>query len=406
MPITTERVPQDANAQTNTYRQQEAAGLHGAPPSSGQEHSADAPSTQLGATTELKLDHLAKMLTDIGVWQHGKGRIPDKRHGYSIDDEARALIVALKYIEVGFEVDLCKRVADICFRFLENAAVTEGPDAGRFHNFCDQHGKWLDSVGSDDSFGRTMWALGVARGCGQQCAPGDRADCLLRQALPVCETIDPIRSKAFVLLGLAEGYLLPGSPSTDVDAAGLARRLADSIAGEYERTAGPDWRWFQSYMTYCNARLPHALFVASQLFPGNSRYAEIAVESLDFLLSVTHNEKGSYSPVGNAPMSTRGWFNRGEPHPPLFDQQPVDAGALVECCVAAYEATAEPRFRNAAYQAYGWYFGDNVHSLPLYDSATGAVCDALTPIGVNANSGAESIVSIHLAAQALRRLDA
>jgi len=104
-------------------------------------------------------------------------------------------------------------------------------------------------------------------------------------------------------------------------------------------------------------------------------------------------------------MANRYWFIRGEAHPPLFDQQPVDAGALVEACLAAYESTAEPRFRMAAYQAYGWYFGDNVHGIPVYDAESGGVCDALTPHGLNRNMGAESVLSIHMAAQALRRLE-
>jgi uncharacterized protein YyaL (SSP411 family) len=157
-------------------------------------------------------------------------------------------------------------------------------------------------------------------------------------------------------------------------------------------------------MTYCNARLPHALLAASRILPNEDRYIIPAVESLDFLLESTRNDQGGFSPIGNAPMEDGRWFQRTEARPPMFDQQPVDAGALVECCALAYEVTGEPRFRKAAYAAYGWYFGDNIHGLPIYDESTGGVYDALTPNGVNTNMGAESVLSIHLAAQALQRI--
>jgi hypothetical protein len=264
------------------------------------------------------------------------------------------------------------------------------------------NGAWLDSIGSNDSLGRAVWALGVTAGTDPAYAPVDRAEALLRKALPVCETVSTIRSKAFITLGLVDSSR---GASTIGEAPALVRMLADSIANSYDENASTDWRWFEDHMTYCNARLPHALLAAARLFPAEERYVKIATDALDFLLKSTHNEKGSYSPVGNAPMTQGRWFQKGDPHPPLFDQQPVDAGALVECCAVAYEVTAEPRFRNAAYQAYGWYFGENVHSLPVYDASNGGVCDALTPSGLNINMGAESVLSIHLAAQALSRIE-
>lgn len=364
---------------------------------------------------ELNLDHFEAMFTHVGMWQHAKGRQPDRGHGYSIDDEARALIVALQYLELapdrqgtangGRDAEFMSRVAEVCFHFLENAAVVEGDSAGRFHNFCDEHGKWLDGVGSDDSFGRTLWALGVALRAGVNVLPIDRVQALFEAALPICGTLVPLRSKAFAILGLTEALQAGGSQLDDDRVSGLVETLADSLVDAYRWSCAEDWRWFENCLTYCNARLPHALFAASQIALGDKPYTTVAVDALDFLLKITHNEKGSYSPIGNAPLSKCGWFNRGESHPPLFDQQPVDAGALVEACAAAHAATAEPRFRKAAHQAYGWYFGDNVHGLPLYDASTGGVCDALTPGGVNTNMGAESVLSIHLAAQALHRLE-
>ena len=134
------------------------------------------------------------------------------------------------------------------------------------------------------------------------------------------------------------------------------------------------------------------------------RYAQIATKSLDFLLEKTRNPQGSYDPVGNLRLTEAGWFTRQDDCPPPFDQQPVDAGALVECCAEAWRATGEPRFRQAAEDAFGWYLGSNIHGLPVYNPETGGVSDALTPHGLNSNQGAESVLSVHLAHQALQTI--
>lgn len=357
----------------------------------------DAPTLPGPQTFTLRFNHLNRLLTDIGLWQHTAFDEPNQRHGYSIDDEARGLIVGLHYWQQGVETKFSRRMVETCFQFIRNAAITEGENAGRFHNFCDAQGRWLDSIGSDDSFGRTVWGLGVAYAVNAPFAPRAEAERLLRRSLNVIDElqINYLRAKAFVILGLAESRL---------DDARL-RGLAEALICAYEQTAGSDWRWFEPHMTYCNARLPQALLTAASLFPEDSRCTEIGLESLDFLLRVSRTGKGLYAPIGNAPLATAGWFQRGDKHPPQFDQQPVDAGALVEACALAYRVTGQPRYRRAADDAFGWYFGDNVHGLPVYNPETGAVADALNREGLNRNQGAESVLSIHLAYQALQALD-
>ncbi len=341
--------------------------------------------------------HLDCLLTDIGLWQHAEGCRPHERHGYSIDDEARGLIVGLRYWEQGVEPLFSERLARACFRFIEKAAIVEGGGAGRYHNFCDANGRWLDSVGSDDSFGRTFWGLGVAHAVDAPFAPRPVAETLLRRSLPAISGLNPwyLRAHAFVILGLAAARL---------DDARI-KEAADVLVASYETNADAAWHWFEEGMTYCNARLPQALFAAARLFPGEPRYARIAAESLDFLLKKTRNAQGGHDPVGNARLTTRGWFLRTDESPARFDQQPVDAGALVECCVEAWHATGEARFRQAAWDAFGWYEGKNLHALPVYDSKTGGVADALTEHGLNVNQGAESVLSVHLAHQALQTLE-
>ncbi len=347
---------------------------------------------------ELRFDHLEAMLTRIGLWQHCEDSHPNPRHGYSIDDEARGLIVGLRYWQEGVQPRFYERLAQTCFSFVQGAAITSGECAGQYHNFCDTQGHWLDSVGSEDSFGRTLWGLGVACAVDAPFAPRAIAESLLRGSLPNLPTMRPtyLRAKAFIILGLSEAKI----------AEDQIRALADALADKYEACAGGDWHWFEEQMTYCNARLPQALFVASRLFPGDARYKTIAVESLDFLLEKTRNGQGSYDPIGNLRLTEAGWFTRHDEAPPRFDQQPVDAGALVECCAEAYHVTGEQRYRQAAQDAFNWYLGHNHHGMPVFDAETGGVSDALTPNGLNSNQGAESVLSVHLAHQALQSLQA
>ncbi len=345
----------------------------------------------------LRLDYLDCLLTDIGLWQHAEGCIPHQRHGYSIDDEARGLIVGLRYWDAGIEPRFNQRLARACFQFIEGAAVTRGASAGRYHNFCDAQGRWLDSVGSDDSFGRTLWGLGVAHAVNARFAPRSEAERLLRRSLPAISTMQPnyLRAKAFVILGLAAARIADDH----------VRLLADALAEAYLACADDKWRWFEDQMTYCNPRLPQALFAAARIFPEETRFRQIAALSLDFLLEKTRNGKGSFDPIGNLRLTEAGWFTRADKSPPRFDQQPVDAGALVECCVEAWRVTGEPRFRQAARDAFDWYLGSNIHGLPVYNPETGGVSDALTPGGLNRNQGAESVLSVHLAHLALQTME-
>lgn len=346
--------------------------------------------------TALPYTHLEAMLTPIGLWQHAEDSLPNPRHGYSIDDEARGLIVGLQYWQDGWEPQFYGRLAQTCFRFIEDAAIRSGDSAGQYHNFCDTQGKWLDSVGSEDSFGRTLWGLGAAHAVDAPFAPRTTAEELLTGSLPVIAKMRPtyLRAKAFVILGLAEARIADEQ----------IRILADALCDNYDACADSRWHWFEDQMTYCNARLPQALFTAARIFPGERRYRRIAAESLDFLLEKTGNAQGSYDPIGNLRLTEAGWFTRHDAVPPRFDQQPVDAGALVECCAEAYRVTGEPRFRRAAAAAFQWYLGANCHGLPVLDEQTGGVSDALTPEGLNSNQGAESVLSVHLAHQALQAM--
>jgi len=338
--------------------------------------------------TELNLSHLKNLNTDIGVWQHCKGPEPNVDHGYSIDDVARALIVAVELWQRGIERQFTSRLGTTCLKFLEKASLGDG----KFHNFADKNGNWLDSVGSEDSFGRTLWALALAHRANLPFAPSERILPLLNLAMNHYSVLGPLRSRAFVLQALS---YLPDEHCSE------ARGLIYKLQGAYYDHSTPDWDWYEPTMTYCNARVPLALLLGSKFAVDPEQINGIALKMLDFLLRSSVQPKiGGYAPIGND-----GWFKKGDIRPAVFDQQPVDAGVLVEACVLAWKTSKKDRYRVAALEAMEWYHGRNINQIPVYSSENGGVYDALTPKGVNYNQGAESILSYIMAKIALDDLE-
>src|SRR5579883_3152077 len=238
------------------------------------------------ALPRVNLAHLQEITHEFGIWQHCREQKPNARYGFSIDDEARGLIVALHLAQREIEPEFAARLGRVCFDFIEKAAR---PD-GRYHNFADKNCQWLDSVGSDDSFGRTLWSLATACAANLPFAPRARAVSLLERSLPLATGLPYLRSQAFVIMALAQ---LPGYADE------VARELSERLAAAYEETSSTDWRWFEDEMTYCNARLPQAMFLAAQLFPSETRYLEIGIESMDFLLKAMRlaGKGAGYAPI-------------------------------------------------------------------------------------------------------------
>ena len=339
------------------------------------------------ALSSMNLSHLKRLTTEIGIWQHCKGAEPNVDHGYSIDDVARALIVAVELWQLDIDRPYVSSMGATCLSFLEAASLPHG----KFHNFANSEGRWVDSVGSEDSFGRTLWALALAHQANVSFAPASRIQPLLDLAMVHVSLLGPLRSRAFVLQALS--YL----PAEQCSA---ASGLLQKLEGAFNDHWSLDWQWYEPTMTYCNGRVPLAMLLGAKFSDHCFETTSIALQMLDFLLvSSAQPGIGGYAPIGND-----GWFKKGDLRPPVFDQQPVDTGVLVEACVAAYQATGNDKYSVAAYEAMDWYFGRNVHGIPIYNPETGGVYDALTPKGVNTNQGAESILSYCMAAITLDKM--
>jgi len=338
--------------------------------------------------------HLDAMSTDLGIWQHARGAEPDREFGYCTDDVAREIVVdVLHSRELGWPaVDVAARRS---LRFLQEA-YDEG--SGRFLNFRDADGVWLDMPASEDCHARALVGLAALMG---QAEPVDalrghglagEARELFLRALPASLSFGAVRPISAALLGCDSA--LDAGPAADVDDAFglLADRLLE-IVGHPE----PDWLWFEPVLTYENALVPRALIVAG-LRSDRPAPLNVGCSLLDWLIDIQKGRSGQFSPIGNETW----WPRSGQRS--QFDQQPIEAATMVSAARDAYRATGRNRYLRAAESAYGWFLGDNDLGVPLALPASGGCQDGLTPSGPNENQGGESTLMWLTALEQIRGL--
>ncbi len=329
---------------------------------------------------EIKLNHLIRLTDDTGIIQHASYGVPDRRFGYTSDDAARALVVALMhYRQLADEAAL--ELAVKYLSFLQDAQLP----SGHFHNFMNYRREFLDEQGSEDTLGRALWGLGTAVAYGPTEGIRALAREMFERALGVLELEHP-RAIAYAICGLSN-FL------QRYDGAALVRRklheLANQLADFFEHSHTEDWRWFGEEITYANARMPHAMLLAYRA-TREERFRQIGLESLDFLLAETFRDD-YFDFIGN-----QGWFRRGQERA-IFSQQPIEAGYTAEACLTAYEITEAAAYLEYARAAAEWLLGRNRLGARLYDLTTGACADGLDPQGPSLNQGAESVICAMLA---------
>ncbi|MGI5835548.1 MAG: hypothetical protein ACOX87_03520 [Chloroflexota bacterium] len=327
----------------------------------------------------FRMDRLKRLTDDTGVIQHALYALPNTHYGYSIDDQARAIIVALKHFNLTGKWESLD-LATTYLRFINYAQL----ENGRFHNFMGYDRRWEDDVGSDDSNGRVIWALGYATLAAVEEDLQMTARTMLLRSYRWLGYLEHIRSRAFAILGLY--YYLQTEPG-DAEARGIVAKHADALVAAFDGNASQEWCWFEDVLTYSNGRMPHALFLA-YLTTRNPRYLDVARTSLDFLLRVAHQDSAEYISL----VGQNGWYPREGPRA-KYDQQPVDANALVDVCLVAYQLLNDRKYLSEAHLAFAWYHGRNALGVPMYCDHTGGCCDGLTPFGLNRNQGAESTIS-------------
>jgi glycosyltransferase involved in cell wall biosynthesis len=331
-----------------------------------------------GELPPLKLDHLRLMTDDTGMLQHARFTIPNYREGYSIDDNARALIVSTHLEELGNG-----EAFELASRYLAFIGYAFNTESGRFRNFMDYQRNWLEESGSDDSHGRTLWALGTVLGRSNTPALQSMAGWVFEQALPaILQTTSP-RAWAFALIGVHE-YL------RRFEGDRRANQVRDELAGRlltlYRNSRSDEWCWFEAGLAYCNAALPQALLMCGQWIPDQAM-TEAGLESLLWLGDLQRSDRGHFVPIGS-----NGFYPRGGVRA-RFDQQPVEAQTMASACLEAYRSTGDDRWRKEARRAFEWFLGRNDLNLSVYDPTTGGCRDGLHPDRPNENQGAESTLA-------------
>jgi len=333
-----------------------------------------------GELPPLKLGHLRHMTDETGMLQHALFTVPNYREGYTTDDNARALIVSALLEDLGNEEAL-----ELASRYLAFIAYAFNAETRRFRNFMDYQRHWQEEGGSDDSHGRALWALGTVLGRSNTPALQSMAGRLFEQALPtILDTTSP-RAWAFALLGVHE-YLRRFAGDR------MAGQVREALAGRlltlYQSHASAEWRWYEDGLTYCNAALPHALLLCGQSIPNNAM-TEAGLESLWWL---TNLQRADAEGRHFVPIGSNGFYQRGGEQA-RFDQQPVEAQAMVSACLEADRITGDPHWRKEARRAFEWFLGRNDLNLAIYDPTTGGCRDGLHPDRVNENQGAESTLA-------------
>lgn len=346
---------------------------------------------------ELNLNHLSQMTDDTGMFQHAIFTIPNRREGYTTDDNARALILTV-LLEKSDKDALTSMQGSsaassgLYLSFLEHAFNSA---KGRFKNFLRFDRRWNELVGSEDSHGRALWGLGTVLGRSNDHGSRGAAGRLFEFSLPAVLEFSSPRAWAYALLGIQE-YLTsyPGDRDAQKVRSALSRRLLEM----YESIRRPDWKWFENVLAYGNARLPQALLAVGSAC-SDDRMISAGLESLEWLSTIQHCEiNRHFTPIGSQ------GFYRQDGEKARFDQQPIEVAGAVSASLQAYRVTGDDRWRNEAWSAFRWFLGDNDLQLPIYDSITGGCRDGLHPDRANENQGAESTLSFLMALLEMRSL--
>ncbi len=348
-------------------------------------------SAQLSIPT-LKTEHLLSMCDSTGLLQHAVYSVPDRSHGYCVDDNARALLLACT---LGGP-DSPRLAEAMTTRFAAFIQHAWNPDTKRFRNFMSYDRRWLEDIGSEDSHGRTLWALATCARNDTDPSRRQWAATLFAAALPAVAHFSSPRAWAFTLLGLDAYCPVSGG---DRDAEDMRRVLADRLlallSARKPRHWPEHWQWFEDVLAYDNARLPQAL-IQTGLTTQTPAYVEAGLRSLRWLMAMQTAPTGCFRPVG-----TRNFGKRFQT-PAAFDQQPVEAAATISACLAAARTDDDGAWHAQAKLAFAWFLAENELHTSLIDLETGSCMDGLHPDRPNANMGAESVLSYLLGLTEIR----
>ncbi len=330
---------------------------------------------------QINIKHLLRMTDNFGIIQFANQAYPDKKSGYTLDDNARALITCAMHYEKFREYKQLRMIKT----YLEYINYVKGED-GRLYNLVNKSRIIDETKWSEDAHGRALWALGYL--CSIKDIPQDfkeKAERIFLETFPATSLMVSPRAIAYTIAGLYHYNKIKKSPHIIEN----IKKLADFLVSLYEKTAKNEWKWFESYLTYSNSKIPEALFYAYNS-TNNPVYLKVAEESLNFLIGKTF-ENDLFIPIGQ-----KGWYYKDKERA-YFDQQPIEAGYTVQTLITAYKTTRNYKYRKLASDAFQWFLGKNTLKQAIYNEATGGCHDGLGENSINLNQGAEATVSYLIA---------
>jgi hypothetical protein len=331
------------------------------------------------------VDHLVALTDDVGILQHATLDVPNRSCGYCTDDVGRALVVACEFARRSETAEIGTRLVRTYLAYLHDAQLADG----WFHGFMGYDRRWQDHGATADAVARAIWGLGYAEARAPRPSFRRVAGALRARAVNAVPRLRFLRSHAYAILGLVRA--LQTDPGDALALRAAIDASAAAIADRYDESSSPEWRWCEDGLTYDNARLPEALLRAGAAL-ANDRYVARGLAMLEFYAEVAV-EDGVYVPVGND-----GWYRRGTTKP-RYAQQPLEAWAVVDAALAAFDLTGEARWRRLAEIGHAWFLGANLAGAVL--ARDGGCCDGLDASGVNPNMGAESTLAFLASAIAL-----
>ncbi|MCJ7520892.1 MAG: glycosyltransferase [Dehalococcoidia bacterium] len=355
------------------------------------------------ALPKIKLDHLAHLTDSFGIVQFAKLNRPDIMSGYTLDDNARALVVAVLYYSrlrasrgnpsTVKQKKLLSRLIDIYLNFIQFVSHTES----QYQNYV-RSDRTLDHLRNkqtnlEDANSRAIYALAITASNGS-ISPKfrKRAIELLGSKIESNVAFESPRAVARWIKALCVMF----EKKIPISGLDFEREISEQSNGLfylYNSTSSPDWQWFESSLTYGNAIMSEALLVAYRVLR-DEKYLRVGQTTLDFLVRESFTN-GIYCPVGQ-----QGWYPKGGSKS-YFDQQPEEVKAMVSALKTCYLATKDNRYLDLMHRAFNWFLGDNSLNQVIYDSTTGGCYDGVGKKNVNLNQGAESTICYLLARLAL-----
>ena len=342
---------------------------------------------------DVSLDHVRALTTRMGIVQFAKISVPDMESGYTLDDNARALIAICLHRCLqnnGDTIDLI----DTYLNFIERCQQPNG----RFLNYVNEHGEFHiqnDLSNLEDSNGRAIWALGVVMNH-KEALPSstvNKAFSILQKTIPTLIQIQSPRALAFSIKGLYLYYEKSQKPQLKV----LIDMMAARLLEKYNDISDTSWPWFEEYLTYANSTLPEALLLA-HMATGKTSYKMIAHLTFEFLLS--HLFMGNHQ---IKVISNRGWHHKGCV-PDQYGEQPIDVSYTIQALELFYRVFKDPRYLKQIEVAFSWFHGNNHLHQIIYNPMTGGCYDGLEQYNVNLNQGAESTVCYLIARLTIEKL--